>query len=104
MTDDPMKLAEKLAQIDPTKPWYSIESAASTGETKRAKVLIYDAIGGWFGVNAAKFAREVAALDVDEIELHINSPGGAAGDGIAIMNTLRQHKAHVVGTSPPTRG
>ena len=97
MTDDPMKLAERLAQIDPTKPWYSIEAAASTGETKRAKVLIYGAIGGWIGVNAAAFAREVAALDVDEIELHVNSPGGAAWDGIAIMNTLRQHKAHVVG-------
>ena len=93
--EDPMEMAEKLAQLDPTRPWYSIEAAAKSGDKKRAKVSIYDAIGGWFGIRAADFVREVQALDVDEIELHLNSPGGSVWDGIAIMNTLRSHKASV---------
>ncbi len=93
MTDDPMKMAEKLATINPARPWYSIEAKA--GDKKRAKVSIYDAIGGWFGIRAADFVREVQALDVDEIELHLNSPGGSVWDGIAIMNTLRSHRARV---------
>lgn len=94
--DDPLEMAEKLAKLDPTRPWYTIENATSKSkEKKRAKVCIYDAIGGWFGMRAADFVREVQALDVDEIELHLNSPGGQVWDGIAIMNTLRNHRASV---------
>lgn len=67
--------------------------AESSGS--KAKVYVYAPIGGWFGVYADEFAEAVNALDVDEIELHVNSPGGAAWDGLAMMNVLRQHDAKV---------
>lgn len=73
--------------------WYRIENAA---DPARAVVRIYDGIGGWFGADPAEFARELDALDVDEIELRVNSPGGAVFDGLAIMNTLRAHRARVI--------
>lgn len=78
------------------RPWYQIGAVqAAAGGTKTAKVLLYDAIGGWFGVTAKKFVKELNELDVDEIQLHINSPGGSVWDGTAIMNALRSHKATV---------
>lgn len=73
--------------------WFSISLAA---DTSTAKVYIYDLIDPWWGVSAQDFANELNALDVPTIELHINSPGGDAWDGIAIRNAVRQHKAHVV--------
>lgn len=76
------------------RPWYSIRNESTSTSTK-AKVYLYDAIGGWFGVTANDFVRELTDLDVDEIELHINSPGGSVYDGIAIRNALVQHDAKV---------
>ncbi len=78
----------------PVQNWYAITSEATTeGAPTRAKVRIYDAIGGWWG--AAEFVAALDALDVDEIDLHINSPGGAVWDGLAIMNSLKAHRARV---------
>ena len=92
-TDDVQ--TRKLLAQDPNRPWYRIENAAKTGERTRAKVVIFDAIGGWFGVRASEFVKEIDALDVDDIEVRLNSPGGAAFDGIAIMNALRAHPANI---------
>lgn len=82
------------------RPWYRIEppaaSSPSNAGTKKAVIRLYDAIGGWFGVTAKQFVSELDQLDVDEIELHINSPGGIVWDGVAIRNALRQHPARVV--------
>ena len=76
--------------------WYAITAEVTgEGESTRARVRIYDTIGGWFGTNAAEFVGELDALDVDELEVHINSPGGAVWDGLSIMNALKQHRARV---------
>lgn len=77
--------------------WYRIEQRAENAPdpTRSAEVLIYDRIGGWFGVEAQEFVRDLAALDVDHITLRINSPGGDVYDGIAILNALRGHPARV---------
>lgn len=85
----------ELINQDPARPWYRIEAAAKAGAKVRAKVHIMDAIGGWFGIRASDFVREINDLDVDEIELHLNSPGGGVWDGMAIMNALRAHRAAV---------
>lgn len=63
-----------------------------------AKLRLYDPIdseGGYWGVSANEFAAVLDGLDssVHTIELHVNSPGGSAFDGIAILNVLRQHRA-----------
>lgn len=70
-------------------------------EGTRATMRLYDPIddwGGWWGISAKEFAQVLDRLpdDVDEIELHINSPGGVIFDGWAIVNSLRSHKAKVV--------
>lgn len=83
----------------PVDDWYRITAqAADPGSPSRAKINIYDAIGGWFGQLASEFVTELDALDVDEIDLHINSPGGAIWDGLAIMNSLKAHRARVLVT------
>ena len=60
-----------------------------------ATVYIYDEIG-WFGVGAGQFVKDVNAISAKTIHLRINSPGGSVFDGMAIYNTLKQHKARVI--------
>lgn len=76
--------------------WCRVEAKAPTAEQAEtvAEVHIYDEIGYW-GTSAKDFAQQLAELDVDRIQLRINSPGGNAWDGVAIMNTLRRHRARV---------
>ncbi|MDI2019707.1 ATP-dependent Clp protease proteolytic subunit [Paenarthrobacter nicotinovorans] len=76
------------------KQWYRME--AKSGDA--ADVYIYDVIDSYWGVNASEFVTELAALDVENINLYVNSPGGSVFDGTAIMNALRRHKAHVTAT------
>lgn len=59
-----------------------------------AELFMLDEIG-YFGITAADFTRELAALDVGTINLHISSPGGGVFDGVAIFNRLREHPAKV---------
>jgi len=70
--------------------------AAQDGE---ATVFIYGDIGGWFGgVVAEDVAKEIAALDVETLNVRMNSPGGLVFDGVAIYNALAAHKANVIVT------
>ena len=63
---------------------------------KTAEILLYEDIGGWFGITADMFIREVKALgDVSTINLRINSNGGNVFDGVAIYNYLKSHKARI---------
>ena len=62
-----------------------------------AKVYLYGPVGSQYfdGVDAAEFVQQIDELDVDNIELRINSPGGSVWDGFAIANVLSQHRATV---------
>ena len=76
------------------KQWYDIRDAAE----RRAAIWVYEEIGENFwgeGFTAKQFVKDLAALDVDAIDLHINSPGGNVFDGQAIFNALRSHPATV---------
>lgn len=83
----------------PARPasWYEIRNAtarrADSGPSY-AEVYLYDEIGLW-GVTAGMFVDELRSLDVDELDLHINSPGGDLFDGIAIYEALQSHPAAV---------
>lgn len=73
---------------------YIVRASAS----RSAELFIYSDIGeSWWGetVAAADFVRDIAALDVDNITLRINSYGGSVSDGIAIYNAIKRHPAHV---------
>ncbi|MBC6310144.1 Clp protease ClpP [Listeria sp. FSL L7-1582] len=49
-----------------------------------------------FGQSATSFKADLKALgDVQAIELHVNSPGGAVFEGVAIYNVLKNHQAKV---------
>ncbi len=76
------------------RTWYQIRNEAGS---KKVEILIYEQIGkSWFsdsGVEAKKFVQDLNNLDVEEIDLHINSNGGNIFDGNAIYNTLKSHPA-----------
>lgn len=80
-----------------------IAQSAKTGdgEPSIAEIYIYDPVGDsiWEERTSAKsLSQKINALDVDELHVFINSPGGDAWDGLAIMNALRRHRARVIVT------
>lgn len=85
------KLPMARAAGRPDKSWYNFSNAAEN----EADILIYDEIGYW-GVTAADFVHDLAEVEADVINLRINSPGGSVFDGIAIYNSLVQHKAKII--------
>lgn len=66
---------------------------------KRGEVRIYDVIGESFwgdSVSAKSVREELDKLgDIDEIDLRINSQGGAVFHALAIYNALKEHPAKV---------
>lgn len=63
-----------------------------------AEISIYGDIGeSWWGdtVTAKQFVKDIAALEVDQLTVRINSYGGSVSDGIAIFNALKRHKASI---------
>lgn len=80
---------------DSDRDWCRIVvNKAADGRQSSADVLLYDEIGFW-GTTAQDFAQQIKDLDVGTINLRINSPGGEVYDGIAILNSLRDHPAAV---------
>lgn len=64
-----------------------------------AEIWIYEQIGWdwwtWEGIETKELCREIAALNVQNIDVRIMSPGGSVFDGIAIYNALKRHPATV---------
>ncbi len=78
-------------------PWFEVQNAyedPETGETA-TDILVYESIGGSFGVNASSFAEELAAIDTDVINLRINSGGGSVFDALAMHSSLLHHPARI---------
>lgn len=71
-----------------------------TPTTRTATLRIYgpiDSWGGWWGVSAKEVAQALDVLgDVDQLVVRVNSPGGDAFEGRAIMNLLRAHQARCI--------
>lgn len=94
-------MTDRLTQIQASRARLSRANgvrseAQAAGEGSTAELWLYGVVGGfWFGFNAESVARELRALDVDEITVRLHSPGGNAIDGIAIGNLLRNHRARV---------
>jgi ATP-dependent protease ClpP protease subunit len=92
--DDMIEQLRRMKAPTAARPWYEVHAKA---DDRTATIRIYDDIG-WFGTSAKTFGDELAALDVDAIDLRLNSPGGDAWDGLAIHNALRAHPATVTVT------
>lgn len=79
----------KALTRNPDISWYKMQASENV-----ADIYIYDEINPW-GIQADQFVKELNALQVSTIRLHMNTPGGSVFDGIAIYNALKQHKAKV---------
>lgn len=78
-------------------PRWNIEQDADT--TRSASLHLYGVVGGWWGdIDATTLVPAIRDLDVDDLAVYINSPGGDVYDGIAIRNALRGHNARVTVT------
>lgn len=69
-------------------------------ESRKLRLDILDAIGADFvggGVTAKMVSSQIAQAgeDIEQIEVHLNSPGGDAFDGVAIYNQLKQFPGQV---------
>lgn len=100
-----MSFIELVAQRHPPKPpagmqppenaadWFRME--ATPGDDDSTDIYIYESIGGWFGMWAEDFIRDLKQVTTGKINLRLNSPGGSVFDGIAIANAIRSHTANV---------
>lgn len=59
-----------------------------------ADIYIYDIIDYW-GMSSRQFLTDISKIKKGVINVHINSPGGSVFEGVAIYNTLKQHKARI---------
>lgn len=75
--------------------WYRMEADQ---ENDTAEIFVYDAIGGWFGVKASEFVKDLSEITASKIIVRVNSPGGDVYDGVAIMNALKRHPATITVT------
>lgn len=78
------------------KKYYQIELNV---QSRTADIFIYGEITSWpifkSDVSSFDIVKQINELDVDVINVNINSPGGEVGEAIAIYNTLKKHKATV---------
>ena len=66
-------------------------------DARVATMYVYDVIGGWSwdGPTTEDLVRAILNLDVDQIHVRINSPGGSVFDATAIKTAIEQHSATV---------
>jgi ATP-dependent protease ClpP protease subunit len=105
------RLIERIGNLNPNLrdelrniklDWYAIknvdgegDSEGSDSKARNPEILIYEEIGGSFGVDAQDFIKELNDIESDEIDIRINSPGGSVFDAIAIYNAIVRHPAHI---------
>ncbi len=73
------------------RPCFRVSNETATGIPK---VYVYDVIGGW-DLDAQEFVKEIHSMDSDEIDVHVNSPGGFVYDAVAMYEALQSHKAKI---------
>ncbi len=88
------RMAERVREATPRA-----EVVLVDGEVPVIRIYdVLDSWGGFWGVSATEVAAALDAIPADTatLEVHLNSPGGQASEGVAIANLLRQHPARVV--------
>jgi ATP-dependent protease ClpP protease subunit len=80
--------------------WRAVTDGADDGtltmdaDSEGARVYVQGMIGGW-RMDSGRFVRDVHALDVPRIDVHINSVGGFVWDAVAMYEALLHHPATV---------
>lgn len=79
------------------KRYYSLYQEEGSRE---ASINIYGDITSWewfeSDVSSYTLSKEIEHLDVDTLNVYLNSYGGEVGEGLAIYNSLKRHKAKIV--------
>lgn len=73
-----------------SRRWFNVVTAPND-----TIVHVYDAIGGYDGVNALEFVNQLGDITSKTITMHINSPGGDVFDAISMHAALVNHPATV---------
>jgi ATP-dependent Clp protease protease subunit len=79
------------------KPGHVRINADASGS--EAEILIYGDIGGgWWdeGITGESITTQIADLDVDTINVRINSGGGLVFEGLAIYQALARHSSKII--------
>jgi ATP-dependent protease ClpP protease subunit len=84
------KLIANRRPVNKSGQWYRFENISE----ETAHVYIYDEIGYW-GNSASDLIEDLKTITASTIVMHVNSPGGDVFDGMAIMNSFRNHSAYV---------
>jgi len=75
--------------------WF--RTVVDAAKPKSASIYVYGEIG--WEVTSSSFAQALDELgDVEQIDLHINSPGGSVFEGLAVYNMLKRFPATIAGT------
>src|SRR5687767_10416619 len=98
MRNFPARITMRRSAAPPKGDWFRFDkprnAVAGEAEGDTTPIYIYDEIGFW-GTSAEGFVEQLMTVKTDNIELHLNTPGGDMFDGLAIYNGLKQHPAHV---------
>lgn len=74
--------------------YYALEK-----KENEADIMIFGDITSWpwmeEDVSAYMLSKQIADLDANTINIHINSYGGEVAEGLAIYNSLKQHGAKI---------
>lgn len=77
-----------------SRRYFSLETSGS-----EANIVIYGDVTSWpwseSDVSSYNLSKQIDELDVDTINVGINSYGGEIGEGLAIYNALKRHPAKV---------
>lgn len=77
------------------RDWYKVSAKENKDGKLIGQVEILDAIDEIYGVNPSELIAQIRAMDVDQIKVIINSPGGSVFGGLGIFNALKSHKAEI---------
>jgi ATP-dependent protease ClpP protease subunit len=87
---------EAKARVKAGQPAQISPATVFNAAKDEATVYVYDAIGGWWGIDPKEWAPAFAAIKAKTIHLRINSPGGAVLDCEAMRTIVAQHPAKVI--------
>jgi ATP-dependent protease ClpP protease subunit len=79
------------ADLSERRRWFEFRNAGDD----EAELLLFDLVGGWFGIYADEFVAQLNAITARTLTVRVNSPGGSVFEGVAIANALRAHPAAV---------
>lgn len=87
---------EAAARVKDGKPLHLSPATVMDAAKDEATVYVYDAIGGWWGIDPREWVPAFAEIKAKTIHLRINSPGGSVFDAETIRTAIAQHSANVI--------